>query len=267
MNKITDLDVKKIKGIFFDIDDTFSTNGKISKEAYASLWNLFEAHKLVIPITGRPAGWCDHIARMWPVTAVIGENGAFYYMMKDNKMKKVYAADASQKILYKKQLDHIREEILKTVKGAEVASDQFAREFDLAIDICEDISRLSEEDVNKVIEIFKKYGANTKLSSIHVNGWFGTYDKLTTARMFLRREMGLNLDDVNSEFVFCGDSPNDEPMFEFFDNSVGVANVNNFKNFLKHFPKYITTKKSGEGFTELAELICAKGRGLLEVDK
>ena len=31
--------------------------------------------KLVIPITGRPAGWCDHIARMWPVDAVVGENG------------------------------------------------------------------------------------------------------------------------------------------------------------------------------------------------
>ena len=61
-----------------DIDDTLTTHGKLTAAAYAALERLQRAGKLVIPITGRPAGWCDHIARMWPVDAVVGENGAFY---------------------------------------------------------------------------------------------------------------------------------------------------------------------------------------------
>ena len=69
---------RNIRGVLADIDDTITTHGQLTPEAYAALARLRAAGKLVIPITGRPAGWCDHIARMWPVDAVVGENGAFY---------------------------------------------------------------------------------------------------------------------------------------------------------------------------------------------
>lgn len=252
---INELDVSGIVGIFFDIDDTFSTGGKITTEAYSSLWDLKNAGKIVVPITGRPAGWCDHIARFWPVDAVVGENGAFYFMMKNGKMLKEYTADASQRIMYKERLTHIREEVLESVPGAGIASDQDYREFDLAIDFCEDVEHLDEAEIDKIVEIFKRYGANTKISSIHVNGWFGSYDKLTTTKKFVRKELGLDLDQENEKFVFCGDSPNDEPMFDYFKKSVGVANVVEFKDRLTIFPTYITSKPSGEGFAELAAML------------
>ena len=114
---ISDLDPSKIDGIFFDIDDTFSSDGKITAEAYSALWKLKGAGKIVVPITGRPAGWCDHIARMWPVTAVIGENGAFYFMMRDGRMVKNYTADPSRRTEYKEKLQIIREEVLRDVPG------------------------------------------------------------------------------------------------------------------------------------------------------
>lgn len=252
---INELKTANIKGVFFDIDDTLSTKGKITAEAYTALWELKTAGKVVVPITGRPAGWCDHIARMWPVDAVVGENGAFYFMMKGGRMVKNYTADASQRAVYKKKLADIRDEILKEVPGAGVASDQYYREFDLAIDFCEDVAPLSDKEIDKIVAMFKKYGAKTKISSIHVNGWFGTYDKLTTAKVFARRELGVELDSENEKFIFCGDSPNDEPMFEYFKKSVGVANVMDFKARLKGFPKYITTKNSGAGFAELARML------------
>src|SRR5580765_245362 len=66
-----------VRGVLTDIDDTLTTRGRLTSQAYAALERLSAAGKLVIPITGRPAGWCDHIARMWPVDAVVGENGAF----------------------------------------------------------------------------------------------------------------------------------------------------------------------------------------------
>ena len=207
----------------------------------------------MFPITGRPAGWCDHIARMWPVDAVVGENGAFYFMMKNGKMAKEYTADEGQRKSCRQKLEHIRDEILREVPGAGIASDQGYREFDLAIDFCEDVKPLGQEDIDKIAAIFEKYGANKKISSIHVNGWFGGYDKLTTTKIFVHKELGLDLDKENEKFIFCGDSPNDEPMFEYFNKSVGVANVLNFKDRLKSFPKYITKKRSGAGFTELAK--------------
>lgn len=252
---LSQLDASNIIGLFFDIDDTLSTRGRITAEAYSSMWDLANAGKVVVPVTGRPAGWCDMIARMWPVTAVIGENGAFYFMMKDGRMKKEYAADRAEIPVYKRKLASIRDEILREVPACAIASDQNYREFDLAIDFSEDVPRLSESEIKKIEDIFRKYGAVAKRSSIHINGWFGSYNKLGAVKMFVRKELGLDLDAENGRFIFCGDSPNDEPMFEYFKKSVGVANVMEFGGILKIQPKYITSKTSGEGFKELSEHI------------
>lgn len=252
---ITKLDPKNITGIFFDIDDTFSSNGKIKPSAYSAIWQLKEAGKLVVPVTGRPAGWCDHIARMWPVDAVVGENGALYFMMKDGRLVKKYAADKAERATLKRKLKEIEDEILKNVPGTALASDQDYREFDLAIDFSEDVPHIGEDGINKIVEISTRHGAITKVSSIHVNIWFGKHTKLTTTKLYVKNELGIDLDKENERFVFVGDSGNDEPMFEYFKNSVGVANVMNFKDRLKTGPAYITKAESGEGFAELAKLL------------
>ena len=70
---------RAVRGVLADIDDTLTTHGRLHAVAYSALERLREAGLLVIPVTGRPAGWCDHIARMWPVDAVVGENGAFWF--------------------------------------------------------------------------------------------------------------------------------------------------------------------------------------------
>jgi HAD superfamily hydrolase (TIGR01484 family) len=84
-----------VRYVLTDIDDTLTTDGKLTAGAYASLQRLHDAGKIVIPVTGRPAGWCDHIARMWPVDAVVGENGALYMRHDDaaRRLKKHFAAD------------------------------------------------------------------------------------------------------------------------------------------------------------------------------
>src|SRR3954463_9257407 len=128
-----------LRGVLFDIDDTFTTGGRITAEAYAALERLQSAHLLVIPITGRPAGWCDHIARMWPVDAVVGENGALYTRYDHDRRKlttrSVATGDPRQN---QRRLLDIGERILREVPGSAVASDQSFRHSDLAIDYCED---------------------------------------------------------------------------------------------------------------------------------
>ena len=110
---------------------------------------------------------------------------------------------------------------------------------------------LPRVDVDRIVALFGEAGATAKVSSIHVNGWFGSYDKLGMTRIMLRECFAIDLDAERDQFVFAGDSPNDAPMFEFFPNSVGVANVKRFAGALPAAPKYITGASSGAGFAEV----------------
>jgi HAD superfamily hydrolase (TIGR01484 family) len=249
--------LKNVQGVFFDLDDTFTTHGKIPACAFQALWSLRKAGLIVIPVTGRPAGWCDHIARMWPVHGVVGENGAFYFWFdeREGKLKKRFLESDPVRAGNRLRLEKVRDEILAAVPGCGLASDQLYREADLAIDYCEDVAPLGPGEIRKICEIFKARGATYKVSSIHVNGWFGEYDKLGMVKRFMTDAFDMNLDEVKGNFAYCGDSPNDEPMFAYFPISVAVRNVEKFLEQMQTQPSYITSLEGGEGFAELAACI------------
>ncbi len=248
---------KNLLGILFDIDDTFTTHGKIGSAAYQALWALKESGLKAVPITGRPAGWCDHIARMWPVDGVVGENGALYFWFdeRERKLKKRFLDSEAVRAEKRGRLMQIQEEILASVPGSAPASDQLYREADLAIDYCEDVEPLDRKAVTQICEIFKKHGAACKVSSIHVNGWFGNYNKLEMTKTFVQERFGLDLDSGRDRFLFCGDSPNDEPMFQYFPYTAGVKNVLNFADQMKHLPTFLARRDGGEGFAEIVTTI------------
>ncbi len=254
INDITRAECAGIRGVLFDIDDTFTLSGKLIPEAFSALWELHKHGLILAPITGRPAGWCDHIARMWPIDGVIGENGAFYYYYDHAKHKlcQRYIFTAEEVAHKRKELESIKNEILRKVPGAGVASDQPFRIFDLAIDFREDVSPLSEAEIEEICGIFKQHGAEYKVSSIHVNGWFGGYNKLSTTRLFLEERLSIPWEEAVNTFIFVGDSPNDEPMFEAMNLTVGVANIRRFSSKMKHLPRYVTNKSGGLGFAEMA---------------
>jgi HAD superfamily hydrolase (TIGR01484 family) len=241
--------------LFTDIDDTLTDEGQLHASAYESLWKLTEAGIKVIPVTGRPAGWCEMIARLWPVQGIVGENGAFYFRYYDHKMHRYFFTGENTRLLNQKKLEVIREEVLQSVPGCSIASDQFCRLFDLAIDFCEDVPALSQQNVQKIVDVFHKHGAQAKVSSIHVNGWFGNYDKLTMVLKYLEKEWNISPEKAKDVAGFAGDSPNDEPMFAYFAHSFGVANINKFSSTLKSPPQYIAPSRGGEGFVEIAEQI------------
>ena len=246
-----------IRGILTDIDDTLTTNGRLPAVAYAALERLSAAGKLVIPITGRPAGWCDHIARMWPVDAVVGENGAFFmrYDRKAHKLEKRFVDDDAKRRANRARLASIGDAILRDVPGTALASDQRYREADLAIDFREDVPELPRAAVDRIVGIMNAQGMTAKVSSIHVNGWFGTYDKLSMTKHMLAESFAVDLEAQRERFIFVGDSPNDAPMFAFFSNAVGVANIRAFADRIPTLPAYVTERAGGEGFAELAETL------------
>ena len=116
---------------------------------------------------------------------------------------------------------------------------------------------MDEQAIAQIVAILKEGGATVKVSSIHVNAWFGDYDKLTMARRFARDVLGFDIDATEQRFIFSGDSPNDGPMFSFFSHSVGVANVSAFADQLELPPTYITNGHGGAGFTEMANMLVA----------
>jgi HAD superfamily hydrolase (TIGR01484 family) len=250
---------RAVRGVFADIDDTLTTGGILTAAAYGAMERLHDAGLQVVPITGRPAGWCDHIARMWPVDGVVGENGAFYfrYDRAQRIMRRRFIDDAATRADYRERLKAISAQILAAVPGAAIAADQIYRETDLAIDFCEDVPHLPPAAVDRIVALMQSHGLTAKVSSIHVNGWFGAYDKLTMAKTLMRKCHGVDLERDRDRCVFVGDSPNDAPMFAFFPHSVGVANIREFAGRLAHEPSYVTDAASGAGFCELADFLLA----------
>ena len=251
-----------VEGVLTDVGETVAAHRRRTAEAYEAMEALKKVGFRVVPVTGRPAGWCDHIARFWPVDAVVGENGAFW-MWHDRKVGRLrtrFIQSEAERADGRRRLEAVRADVLREVTGTAIASDQPYRLADLAIDFCEDVPPLPRADVERIVAIFKRHGADAKISSIHVNGWFGDYDKLTTSRLMMRELFGIYLEAARARYVFSGDSPNDAPMFGFFPNAVGVANVRDFATDMDHLPHWITTARSGAGFVELAQaLIAARG--------
>jgi HAD superfamily hydrolase (TIGR01484 family) len=248
---------RALAGVLADIDDTLTHEGSLPGASLVALESLRARGLKVIPVTGRPAGWCDHIARMWPVDAVVGENGAFWFRYDPlaRRLEKHYVIGAAERASRAQHLERIAARILKEVPGSAIASDQPYREADLAIDFREDVPALSRESVDRIVAIMASEGLTAKVSSIHVNGWFGGYDKLSTTRLCLKESFGVDLDAERDRWVFVGDSPNDAPMFGFFPHAVGVANVRDFADRMAALPRYVTPSRGAAGFAELAAVL------------
>jgi HAD superfamily hydrolase (TIGR01484 family) len=258
MRPISEMTAEEAAGarfVLMDIDDTLTREGKLLASSYDALWKLREAGLRLIPVTGRPAGWCDLIAREWPVDGVVGENGALAFWKEPGPggrrvLRQEFYPGAVQN-------DHpllakIRERALAEVPGLRVAKDQFARIFDLALDFAEEDPALPLEAAERVRAIAEEEGAMAKVSSIHVNIWMGTYDKLSMAERFLRRRFGWDAGTGGREVVFVGDSPNDEPMFARFPLACAVANVRRYGALIKHPPAFVASRDCGDGFAEIA---------------
>lgn len=250
---------RKVRFVLCDIDDTLTIHGRLTASAYAAMERLTGAGLKVIPVTGRPAGWCDLIARQWPVAGVVGENGAFYFRY-DSEARKVvrrYWYDEAKRAQDRVRLEALGKQILTDVPGSGIASDQRYRESDLAVDWCEDVDRLSDGAVQRIVSIARDAGATVKVSSIHVNIWFGEFDKRRMTERFIAEAFRTDITATPEAFVFAGDSPNDAPMFAFFPNAVGVANVMPFVAQMETPPAYVTAGEGGHGFAELGEALLA----------
>lgn len=246
----------RIHGVFTDIDDTLTTEGAVTQDALDALAQLREAGVHVIPITGRPVGWSEPFALQWPVDAIVAENGAVGLCGDGSSLRKLYQQDARERDANHRRMQQVAQRVLREIPGTSLARDSAGRETDIAVDHSE-FTQLPQTVVDQVVALMRAEGMNATVSSIHINGWFGTHNKLAGARWIVRELLQRDLDAEIARWVYVGDSTNDVLMFEHFPHSVGVANIRRFADQLSHPPRYVTEGERGAGFAEVARALLA----------
>lgn len=238
---------KDVRALFSDLDDTMTEEGLLPASVVAALEALRARGIRVAIVTGRSAGWADCLLALLPIDAVVFENGAgVRYREGIARKTKILAAKASQKPLHT-----LFARLKKRIPSLRLASDQPFRLFDLAVDVCEEKPPLAAKHVETVLAAYSaQAGTTVKLSSIHVNAWRGSYTKVGGCRWLLRKWKV-----ERTAAVYCGDSPNDEPLFAFFPESVAVANIAPYLSTLRAMPRFLLEESRAAGFVRLARLL------------
>jgi HAD superfamily hydrolase (TIGR01484 family) len=258
MNPFDEFPAREMAGIRYlvsDIDDTLTLDGVLPAKVYSALEELRSVGIRVVLITGRPAGWCDMIARFWPIDAVVGENGSFYFKPENGQITRVWMDDAATRSVNLARLQTMADKIVGEFPGTALAEDNPWRATDIAVDFAEDVKPLSLDVARKIRDRFIELGATAKVSSIHVNAWIGQYDKLSMFERLLASEYQVFVDDIITQTIYCGDSPNDAPMFRRFFLSVGVQSVVKYDMPKADLPGFVTPGDGADGFMEVAKQI------------
>lgn len=254
LDTLTEGDVASLTYVLTDVDDTITTDGKLHPEGLEALWKLHDSGLKVICVTGGSAGWGDTYLRQWPVEAVLSESGAVC-LYREKGVIRHYVHPSIKKVGYKQRAEELIKKVLSLVPEAKLSSDQFARIYDIAFDHGSEPPFLQEEKIAKVVDICKSLGAGTAVSSIHVNAWFGEFDKKRGTEAFFKDVLGLEGEILQQICCYCGDAPNDQVMFSHFPLSFGVGNLRKHSKSMQNLPKFIARNEGGAGFFEIAEAL------------
>lgn len=251
MESYRKLDPTGVRGLVFDIDDTVTRNGVLEEEAFSAMHRMADAGLVLVAVTGRPLGWTDVIARIWPVHVAVGENGAGWTWRDADGVHEGYFCDTGESGRQVQLLGEIRRDIAASMPHVKVTEDDRARRCDLAFDVGESES-LPPDEIQALVRRIEAHGATSSVSTVHAHAVPGPWDKALGVERALAEALGVDLAAELDRWVFVGDSGNDAAAFEYFPKSVGVANVREHLTHLPIPPRYITYSDRGRGFAELA---------------
>ncbi|OYV01178.1 MAG: HAD family hydrolase [Burkholderiales bacterium PBB5] len=257
--------LRPLHGVMTDIDDTLTHDGTIAPAALAALQALADAGVPVLPITGRPAGWSRPFVRQWPVPAIVAENGGVLLQREGvgqgvgegTGVAQHFTVDEATRAARHARLQACAAAVLAQVPGARLAQDSPGRLTDIAVDHSE-FAHLDAAQIDAVLAVMRAHGLTATVSSIHINGWLGTHNKPSGAAWAVTQVLGQAF--VPGQWLYVGDSTNDQAMFATVPLSVGVANIARFVPQLRVLPAYVTPAERGQGFAQVAAaLLAARG--------
>jgi HAD superfamily hydrolase (TIGR01484 family) len=245
--------LRPVRGVLTDIDDTLTRDGAIEPAALQALHRAQRHGLMQVAVTGRPMGWSLPFARDWPLDGIVAENGAVWLRRSATSPQGVeiaYAQDEPTRQLNALRLRQCAQRILRELPHARLATDSDGRVTDIAVDHSE-YAHLPAHDIQRVVDLMQAEGLTATVSSIHINGWIGAHDKWSGAQWALRSLTGRELSAEVAQWIYVGDSTNDQAMFARFGLSVGVANLRDFAAQLHTWPAFLTEGERGEGFAQV----------------
>ncbi len=257
--ELTGEEANAVEFLLTDVDDTITSDGKLRPAALSALYRLQEAGIRTICVTGGSAGWADAYLRQWPIEAVVAESGAVCLYRKDGLITH-HIHPSIDREGYQTRKEALIASVLAAVSGAKLSSDQFARLYDIAFDHGSEPPFLDHRQIAEIVALCKREGASTAVSSIHINAWFGTFDKWEGSRSFFAEVLGLDEAALRARSCYCGDAPNDQVMFARIPLSFGVGNIIEVSGSMEILPRYVAGERGGEGFARIvSELLEKRG--------
>ncbi|RON40951.1 MULTISPECIES: HAD-IIB family hydrolase [Pseudomonas] len=249
-----DSEFGSVRFVLTDMDETLTYQGRLAAATYAALERLQAYGIHVIPVTAAPAGWCDQMARMWPVDGVIGENGGLFFQraVGGHELRRHFWHSETEQGRISSRLQAIARQVQARVPEAILASDQPFRLTSLAFSLPE-----HSETRQAIVEALEEAGADVTVNNLWVLGWLGGYDKLSMSRRILAEVYDLDINENRNAVLYSGDSTNDAPMFDFFRHTVGVSSVRKYLSQLSTPPAWITQGPGGVGFVEVVDKLLA----------
>jgi HAD superfamily hydrolase (TIGR01484 family) len=240
-----------VRFLLTDMDETLTHRGRLAAHTYAALERL-QAHGIrVIPVTAAPAGWCDQMARMWPVDGVIAENGGLFIRRSADghgaERRYWHADDALAGA--RDALRRIARQVETAVPAARHADDQDFRLTSLAY------ARTGGDQDDRIRDALVAAGADATINNLWIIGWVGGYDKLSMSLRVLSDAFGVDAGSARDCVAYSGDSTNDAPMFGYFTHTAGMSTVVEYLPQLPALPRWITQGPGGSGFVEFADAI------------
>lgn len=244
-------EARRLRGVAFDLDDTLLDHGRLLEEAYSALHRLVEDGLTLYGVTGRPAGWGDVLTRVFPVRAIVTENGAVSCVHQNERVVMVDSVDSATRRARDARLAELLTRFREAFPDFEPADDVGARISDRTFDIGEH-RQVEAGRVAEASRFLRDAGARVFVSSVHLHATFDYADKASGAVRLLARETGLDATAVRHAFAYLGDSENDAPCFAAFSLSIGVSNLRGRPTLR---PAYVTSQPMGRGFAEAAQRI------------
>lgn len=227
-----------MKFVFSDFDGTLTKEHSLSPVFFEILDLLKKNNCKLVIVSGRSLSWGHFfLTHFHSIEACIMEGGAVLVKRKKNGLmeEKNLIDDA-----HISHLESSTKELILQNPWVHLSIDSFGRRADRAIELCE----YNDDEKNKIFEFLRSKKINFSCSNVHINFWSGEISKYKAVEYYLKTYFSdVSLDDC----IYFGDAPNDESMFKFFKNSVGVSNIAPYLSQINHKPQVILTGNENNG--------------------
>jgi HAD superfamily hydrolase (TIGR01484 family) len=239
------MDFPRPKIVFSDFDGTL-TYGHELRSCFFEIVELLQKHEIpLVIVTGRSKSWSHFmLSHFSSLQWMISEGGGVLtkkeWVGNRGKMSdELYVEE--REVLH---LDNMAKKLKVEFPEVEFSVDSFGRQTDRAIELSwlED----NPEQFEKIKDFLSKEGINYSTSNVHLNFWCGKVAKSLAIKRFMKE----NLKSKNiapDEYLFFGDSLNDETAFKALPHCVGVANIDLVIDRLTHKPSVILEGEENKG--------------------